>query len=99
MTYHRSLGIALGFALAGLAGVVRAESSLRLPYPSHFGAIPAATFDTDGKRVGAADVRIERLENGNVRIASESGVAFSGRYGLAVHLRFAGRSSYGSDVP
>ena len=74
MTYHRSLGIALGFALAGLAGVVRAESSLRLPYPSHFGAIPAATFDTDGKRVGAADVRIERLENGNVRIASESGV-------------------------
>ena len=74
MTSRGSLGIALGIAIAGLAGSTRAESDLRLPYPSHFGAIPAATYDSDGKRVGAADLHIERLENGNVRIVSESGI-------------------------
>ena len=74
MISRGSLGIALGIAVEALASTAGAESGLRLPYPSHFGAIPAATYDTDGKRVGAADLRVERLENGNVRIVSESGI-------------------------
>ncbi len=73
MASRGSLGIALSIAVAALAGPAGAESGLRLPYPRHFGAIPAATYDTDGKRVGAAELRIERVENGNVRVVSEIG--------------------------
>lgn len=42
--------------------------------PARFGAIPAATYDTHRERVGSAYLVIERLDDGNVRIFSESGI-------------------------
>jgi len=53
---------------------VWADSELELPYPASFGKIPAATFDTGRHRVGDADLEVEKLEDGNVRIFAESGV-------------------------
>jgi hypothetical protein len=50
------------------------ESELVLPYPNSFGRIPAATFDTDQQRLGAANLVIEKLDDGMVRMLAESGV-------------------------
>ena len=65
------------FALAALlisTGPVFADSELMLPYPTSFGKIPAATFDAGRHRVGDANLEIERLKDGTVRIFAESGV-------------------------
>ncbi len=51
-----------------------AGSALVLPYPSSFGRIPAATFDTDQHRLGAANLVVEELDGGRVRLLAESGV-------------------------
>lgn len=51
-----------------------ADSELRLTHPVIYGTIPAATFDEGRQRVGDANLRIEKLEDGNVRIFAESGV-------------------------
>jgi hypothetical protein len=53
---------------------VWADSELMLPYPASFGTIPAATFDAGRQRVGDANLKIEKLEDGTVRILAESGV-------------------------
>jgi hypothetical protein len=45
-----------------------------LPYPTSFGKIPAATFDAGRQRVGDANLEVEKLEDGTVRIFAESGV-------------------------
>jgi hypothetical protein len=67
----------LGSILATLclaAGGARAESSLRLPYPTGFGSIPAATYDEDYRRVGDAQIAIENLEDGRVQLVVASGI-------------------------
>ena len=56
-----------------LAGVARADSGFVLAYPKTFGHVDAATYDDDGHRIGGADLLIERLDSGRVRIRSESG--------------------------
>ena len=61
-------------ALAVATGPARADSELSLPYPAVFGKIPAATFDASQRRVGDADLQIEKLDDGTVRIYSESTV-------------------------
>ena len=61
----------LALALAPIAG--RAESTFQLAYPGTFGRMPAATYDEAGERIGAADLLIERLDSGRVRMRSESG--------------------------
>jgi hypothetical protein len=53
---------------------VWADSELMLPYPATYGVIPASTFDTGKQRVGDANLKIEKLEDGTVRIFAESGV-------------------------
>jgi hypothetical protein len=50
----------------------RAESAFELPYPLHFGPVPAATYDSHGERIGDATVSIEQVEGG-VRLVSRSG--------------------------
>jgi hypothetical protein len=50
-----------------------AESSFLLAYPANFGSMPAATYDEAGERIGGADLRVEQLESGLVRVRSESG--------------------------
>jgi hypothetical protein len=52
---------------------VWADSELMLPFPIIYGTIPAATFDTGRQRVGDANLKIEKLEDGTVRILAESG--------------------------
>jgi len=64
-------------ALAALllsAGPVLADSALMLAYPTSFGKIPAATFDASRHRVGDANLEIEQLEDGMVRLFAESGL-------------------------
>lgn len=59
--------------LTALPGAVGAESALRFPAPEIYETVPAATYDDAGRRVGRAHLAIEKLENGNVRILSDSG--------------------------
>jgi hypothetical protein len=72
----RSLAAALAAAALLDGARAAAESALRMEEPASFGAIPAATYDVERRRVGAAHLVIEQLEGGRVRIFSESG--FSG---------------------
>ena len=60
----------LALALAPIAA--GAESTFRLAYPDTFGPLPAATYDEAGERIGGADLVIERLDSGRVRVRSES---------------------------
>ena len=53
-------------AITALGPASRADSGLRLPYPDFFGEIPAATYDDTRVRVGSANLRVEKLESGNV---------------------------------
>jgi hypothetical protein len=62
--------IAAAFATAA----AHADSELSLPYPAVFGKIPASTFDVSRRRVGDADIQIEKLDDGNIRIFLESTV-------------------------
>ncbi len=66
----RWLALALLLLTAGSAS---AESALRLPMPSRFGAVPASTYDEEGNRVGSATIVVERLDDGRVRMLGESG--------------------------
>jgi hypothetical protein len=73
-------GPALLLAAAVLAaGTGRAESDLLMDYPGFFGPIPASTYDVDHKQVGSARLLIEGLDNGKVRIISESGFSDGAR--------------------
>lgn len=72
-TRNLRIAAALGAALFA-AAAARAESEIRIPYPGAFGPIPAATYDEDHRRVGEAHLAIEKLESGNVRILSQSGI-------------------------
>ena len=58
---------------------IHAESGLRLAYPTEFGVIPAQTFDAGRNRVGDANVTIEKLESGNVRMTVDTAVDGGGR--------------------
>jgi hypothetical protein len=60
-------------AVALTAATGHAESDLLIEYPVFFGPIPASTYDADRRQVGDAQLMIERLDNGHVRISSESG--------------------------
>ncbi len=51
-----------------------AGSSLRFAYPETFATIDASTYDGGGERVvGAAHLLLERLPNGQVKMATETG--------------------------
>ena len=74
MRSTRGAGFSLAFALAGLGcAAARAESALRMSTPKSFGVIPAASYDEQGHRVGEAHLAIEKLDDGHVRIAADSG--------------------------
>ena len=64
----------LAIALGLTANSAHAASELILPYPITFGTIPAATFDEGQERIGDANLVVEKLDSGNVRIFSESGI-------------------------
>ena len=60
-------------SLLWVVGVAHAESRFVLPYPQSFGAIEAATYDDAGERIGGADLLVERVDDGRVRMRVESG--------------------------
>jgi hypothetical protein len=76
-------GLGAGFLLVLPAG---ADSGLTLAYPAVFGTIPASTFDAGQRRVGDANLVIEKLDNGNVRMLSESGIEGGARTVATVEL-------------
>ena len=61
-------------ALLISTGAAWADSELMLPYPTSYGKIQASTFDEGRHRVGDANLEIEKLADGTVRIFAESGV-------------------------
>lgn len=68
------IAVALSLGLAILtAEDARPESSLLLPMPQSFGVVPASTYDEQGRRVGAAHLALEKLDDGRVRMLAESG--------------------------
>jgi len=69
----RSFLLALAAVLTATEPVW-ADSELMLPYPASYGKIPAATFDAGRQRVGDANLKVEKLEDGTVRLFAESGV-------------------------
>jgi hypothetical protein len=71
--------VPLLFSLGLSAAPASGKSDLLLPVPHSFGTFPASTYNEDGKRVGAAHLVIERLDNGHVRLFGESGIDGSAR--------------------
>lgn len=68
-----SLTLWLPLLLALISGTAAAESSFLLAYPENFGRVAAATYDEAGQRIGGADLLVERLDSGRIRLRSESG--------------------------
>jgi hypothetical protein len=77
------------FLLASSAPPARGESALALSPPQIFGDIAADTYDETGRRVGGANLRIERLPSGNIMMEVLSGIdgsaQFAGSAELAPH--------------
>ena len=80
------IGLVVTLAAGALAGGAAAESALRVGYPDTFGAVPAATYDVERKRVGEAHIVLEKLEDGRVRMFSESGFTAGPRTVLSALL-------------
>jgi hypothetical protein len=74
------LGLTFAAAIAGASGDrTAAESALLLPEPEVMGEIAAQTYDEQGLHVGTAELRVQRLANGNYELSSESGIDGSAR--------------------
>ena len=67
------------FTLCGLAGLAQAESELILPMPAEFGAIPALTFDLDGKQRGTATLSIDRIDENRALVRGAAALESGGR--------------------
>jgi hypothetical protein len=91
---HSRIGTWLAAGLAGgalaLATAARAESTLAVDYPDTFGVIPAATYDVERHRVGKAHLVVEELDDGRVRMFSESGFTAGPRTVLTALLEPVG---------
>ncbi len=64
----------------------RGESTLSLSPPESFGEIAADTYDEDGRRVGSANLRIQRLSSGNVMMEVQTGIDGSARSAASAEL-------------
>jgi hypothetical protein len=72
--------------LASSAPPARGESTLSLSQPESFGEVAADTYDEEGRRVGSANLRIERLTNGNVMIEVSTSIDGSARSAASAEL-------------
>jgi len=63
-----------------------AESSLELPLPEEYGAIAAGTFDSEGLRLGDAELSAEVGDNGNTTIRASYGIEGSASTRYSVEL-------------
>jgi hypothetical protein len=78
------LTILLLVALPAL--LARGESTLSLSPPESFGEIAADTYDEEGRRVGSANLRIQRLSSGNVMMEVRTGIDGSARSAASAEL-------------
>jgi len=78
--------LSLLVAVTLVAGAARAESGLVVDYPDSFGVVPAATYDVKREKVGKAHLVLEELDDGNVRMFSESGFTAGPRTVLTAML-------------
>ena len=72
--------------VASPASPARGESTLSLSPPESFGEIAADTYDEDGRRVGSANLRIQRLSSGNVMMEVQTGIDGSARSAASAEL-------------
>jgi hypothetical protein len=63
----------LTLLLIGAGAPASAESLFLLAYPKQFGPVPAATYDDAGAKIGGANLSIEELPSGHVRLQTDSG--------------------------
>jgi len=85
----------IAFAIAPTRGA--AESNLLLDSPEVFGSVDASTYDVNRKRVGDAHLVVENLDDGNVRLISESG--FTGGARTVITATFEPASAPGKLRP
>jgi hypothetical protein len=72
--------------LTSSASPARGESTLSLSPPESFGEIAADTYDEEGRRVGSANLRIQRLSGGNVMLEVLTGIDGSARSAASAEL-------------
>lgn len=72
--------------LASSALPARGESSLSLSPPDRFGEIAADTYDEEGRRVGDANLRVQRLPSGNILMEILSGIDGSAQFAGSAEL-------------
>jgi len=93
---RRWLALAL-VSLCAAAGPVAAESDLILDSPDAFGTIDGSTYDVNRQRVGDAHLVVESLDEGQVRMISESG--FTGGARTVISATFEPASAPGKLRP
>ncbi len=86
MNPDRTRALWLAACALWMAAPASAESGVRLAHP-RVRSIPAATYDTEGQRVGGATLVIEQIEGGNVLIRTETGVEGGARSQLRTELQ------------
>ena len=64
----------------------RGESTLALSPPESFGEIAADTYDEEGRRVGSANLKIQRLASGNVMMEVQTAIDGSARSAASAEL-------------
>jgi hypothetical protein len=72
----RGIRVAIALALLGHAApatLASAESAFLLAWPASVGRVPATTYDDHGAPLGDANLLIEQLEGGGIRLFSQSG--------------------------
>jgi hypothetical protein len=74
------------FLLTSSAPPARGESSLALSPPGIFGEIAADTYDEQGRRVGGANMRVQRLPGGNILMEILSGIDGSAQFAGSAEL-------------
>jgi len=76
VNFRRSRSGLVLVALTGMLGATpaaRSESAFLLPWPDSLGPVPATTYDDHGVRLGDANLLIEQLDSGAIRLFSQSG--------------------------
>src|SRR5262245_35332192 len=66
-----ALAISVGALSAALPA--HAESAFVLAWPPNLGRVPAVTYDERGTPLGNANLAVEQIDGGGIRIFSQSG--------------------------
>jgi hypothetical protein len=67
------LALAISVGALSAAHPAASESAFALAWPASIGRVPATTYDDRGARLGAANLVMEQLPSGDIRVFSQSG--------------------------